>query len=185
MLLKTSAKAKLASVTQQRQRRTLTFAALATLLAVIIIDQLSKFAIVSALSPRQVVPVLGDWFRLYLVRNPGAAFSLGTDATPILASIQLAAVVLCIFLAFRSKSLFTSLTIGLIGGGAAGNLCDRIFREPGGLRGHVVDFLSFWNFAIFNLADAAITVGVVLYLINEFFIAPRRDESIPVEGGQQ
>ncbi|TYR16222.1 signal peptidase II [Corynebacterium urealyticum] len=158
---------------QQSNRGTRTGVALATLAVVVIVDQLSKWLAVATLPPREPVPVLGDWFRFLLVRNPGAAFSMGTDATIVLAFIQLIAVGVAVFLAFRARSGLSALTIGLIGGGAAGNLIDRIFREPGGMRGHVVDFFSFWNFAIFNVADIAINVGVVLYLTIVFIAEPR------------
>ena len=160
---------------QQSNRGTLTGVALATLAVVVIVDQLSKWLAVATLPPREPVPVLGDWFRFLLVRNPGAAFSMGTDATIVLAFIQLIAVGIAVFLAFRARSGLSALTIGLIGGGAAGNLIDRIFREPGGMRGHVVDLFSFWNFAIFNVADIAITVGVVLYLTIVFIAEPRAE----------
>ena len=64
--------------------------------------------------------------------------------------------------------------MGLIGGGAAGNFIDRVFRDPGGLHGHVVDFISVGDFAIFNIADSGITVGVVVYLFYALFIEPRQ-----------
>ncbi|HEY4598973.1 signal peptidase II [Corynebacterium sp.] len=160
---------------QQSNRGTVTAVALATLAVVVIIDQLSKWLAVATLPPREAVPVLGDWFRFLLVRNPGAAFSMGTDATSVLAFVQLIAVGVAVFLAFRARTGLSALTIGLIGGGAAGNLIDRIFREPGGMHGHVVDFFSFWNFAIFNVADIAITVGVVLYLAIVFIVEPRAE----------
>ena len=153
----------------------MTAVALATLAVVVIIDQLSKWLAVATLPPREAVPVLGDWFRFLLVRNPGAAFSMGTDATIVLAFVQLIAVGVAVFLAFLARTGLSALTIGLIGGGAAGNLIDRIFREPGGMHGHVVDFFSFWNFAIFNVADIAITVGVVLYLAIVFIVEPRAE----------
>ena len=153
----------------------MTAVALATLAVVVIIDQLSKWLAVATLPPREAVPVLGDWFRFLLVRNPGAAFSMGTDATIVLAFVQLIAVGVAVFLAFRARTGLSALTIGLIGGGAAGNLIDRIFREPGGMHGHVVDFFSFWNFAIFNVADIAITVGVVIYLAIVFIVEPRAE----------
>ena len=106
----------------------MTAVALATLVVVVIIDQLSKWLAVATLPPREAVPVLGDWFRFLLVRNPGAAFSMGTDATIVLAFVQLIAVGVAVFLAFRARTGLSALTIGLIGGGAAGNLIDRIFR---------------------------------------------------------
>lgn len=148
------------------------------MLGIIAVDQLSKWAVVENLAPSTPYPILGDWFHLYLVRNPGAAFSFGTDATIIFSIIQLAAVALCLFLSFRARSWWSIAPIGLIGGGAAGNLIDRIFRDPGNLHGHVVDFFSFGSFAIFNVADSAITVGVILYLVYTVFVEPRRPSNV-------
>ena len=139
---------------------------------IIVVDQITKWAVVENLEEQRAYPVIGEFFRLYLVRNPGAAFSMGTNATIIFSIFQLVAFLACIVLALRTRYMAGALPIGLIGGGAAGNLVDRIFREPGGMHGHVVDFLSFGSFAIFNVADAAITVGVVCYLIYAFFIEP-------------
>lgn len=83
-------------------------------------------------------------------------------------------------LSFRVRSPWAVASVALIGGGAAGNLVDRIFRDPGGLYGHVVDFISIGNFAIFNVADAAITVGVVVYLIFALVIEPRQIKAAEV-----
>ena len=157
--------------------RRLTLSSLGVLAAVVLCDQLSKWAVVNSLEPHTPYPVVGEWFRLFVVRNPGAAFSLGADATIIFSVFQAIAVVMCVILAFRARTWRGVWPIGFIGGGAAGNLIDRIFRDPGGFHGHVVDFLSFWSFAIFNCADAAITVGVVLYLFNTLILEPRREVS--------
>ncbi|MGJ4078736.1 signal peptidase II [Corynebacterium macclintockiae] len=147
-------------------------AALTLMFGIIAVDQITKWAVVENLEPQRAYPVIGEFFRLYLVRNPGAAFSMGTSATIFFSCFQLIAFLACIVLALRTRYLVGALPIGLIGGGAAGNLIDRVFREPGGMHGHVVDFLSFGSFAIFNVADAAITVGVACYVIYAFFIEP-------------
>ena len=156
---------------------------------IIVVDQITKWAVVENLEEQRAYPVIGEFFRLYLVRNPGAAFSMGTNATIIFSIFQLVAFLACIVLALRTRYMAGALPIGLIGGGAAGNLVDRIFREPGGMHGHVVDFLSFGSFAIFNVADAAITVGVVCYLIYAFFIEPanhvREERKEQEEAGEE
>lgn len=156
---------------------------------IIAVDQITKWAVVEQLEEQRAYPVIGEFFRLYLVRNPGAAFSMGTNATIIFSIFQLVAFLACIVLALRTRYMAGALPIGLIGGGAAGNLVDRIFREPGGMHGHVVDFLSFGSFAIFNVADAAITVGVVCYLIYAFFIEPanhvREERKEQEEAGEE
>lgn len=156
---------------------------------IIAVDQITKWAVVEKLEEQRAYPVIGEFFRLYLVRNPGAAFSMGANATIIFSIFQLVAFLACIVLALRTRYMAGALPIGLIGGGAAGNLVDRIFREPGGMHGHVVDFLSFGSFAIFNVADAAITVGVVCYLIYAFFIEPanhvREERKEQEEAGEE
>ena len=156
---------------------------------IIAVDQITKWAVVENLEEQRAYPVIGEFFRLYLVRNPGAAFSMGTNVTIIFSVFQLVAFLACIVLALRTRYMAGALPIGLIGGGAAGNLLDRIFREPGGMHGHVVDFLSFGSFAIFNVADAAITVGVVCYLIYAFFVEPanhvREERAEQEEAGEE
>lgn len=148
--------------------------ALLLIVAVVALDQLTKWLVVENLDPRTAYPVLGDFARLYLIRNSGAAFSMGENATVVFAVIQIVALVLCAVLAFRVRSGWTVAAVGLIGGGAGGNLVDRIFREPGGLHGHVVDFISIGDFAIFNVADVAINAGVIVYLVYALLVEPRR-----------
>ncbi|WP_312978158.1 signal peptidase II [Corynebacterium sp.] len=148
--------------------------ALFPLLGVVAADQLTKWLVVENLEPTTAYPVIGDIARLYLIRNSGAAFSMGEGATVVFSVIQMVAVLICIVLAFRVRNPWAVAAVGLIGGGAAGNLIDRIFRDPGGLHGHVVDFVSVGSFAIFNVADAAISVGVVVYLVYTLLIEPRK-----------
>lgn len=134
----------------------------ATVLAVAAIDQISKIVAVGALEGRAPVDLLGEWFQLTLLRNPGAAFSMGTGSTWLFTTIQ---IVFIVAVAVGSKWLRTpwpAISAGLIAGGAAGNLIDRLFRDPSFYFGHVVDFLSVRGFAVFNLADSAITVGVIM-----------------------
>ena len=134
----------------------------ATVLAVAAIDQVSKIVAVDALEGKAPVDLLGEWFQLTLLRNPGAAFSMGTGSTWLFTTIQ---IVFIVAVAVGSKWLRTpwpTISAGLIAGGAAGNLIDRLFRDPSFYFGHVVDFLSVRGFAVFNLADSAITVGVIM-----------------------
>lgn len=129
---------------------------------------------VENLQPRTPYPVLGEWFRLYLIRNPGAAFSFANNATVVFSVAQCIATIVCVVLIIRARTWWGSLPAALIGAGAAGNLVDRLFRSPGGFQGHVVDFFSFGRFAIFNVADVSITLGVAAYVIFVLFIEPRR-----------
>jgi len=122
-------------------------------------DQLAKMIAIENLPPERVVPVIGEALQLYLVRNPGAAFSLGENVTWIF-TIALA-VVACVilFLAVtRVRSRLWAVVLGLLLGGVLGNLSDRLFREPGFPVGHVVDFISTpWMMpAIYNVADVFI-----------------------------
>ncbi len=140
----------------------------AVMLVIAALDQVVKQIMVSWLEPGQAVPVIGDWFRFYLLFNPGAAFSMGQNSTWLFTTIQLLFVVGALWFGPRMDTRWEALGLALIAGGALGNLIDRLFREPGFWFGHVVDYISVGNFAVFNLADAAITVGVVVFVLATF-----------------
>jgi signal peptidase II len=112
----------------------------------------------------EAVPLLPG-VSLALSFNTGAAFSMGTSLTPLITTIACAAVGGVIWAARRVASRSWAVVFGLIGGGAAGNLVDRLTRPPGFARGAVVDYVDVSWFAAFNLADAALTAGVALALI--------------------
>lgn len=145
-----------------RRPRRVFFLGVATLVvaADVIIKQVA--ATVWADSP---VSLLGGWVRLAESRNPGAAFGVGTSATPAI-SLLAAAVVLGI-LAFSShyRTRGTALVMGLALGGAAGNLVDRLFRPPGPMRGHVVDWIDIGVWPSFNLADSSLVVAFALAVL--------------------
>lgn len=128
------------------------------ILAVLVLaaDQLAKTVAIDTLPPERVVPVLGEALQFYLVRNPGAAFSLGEGVTWVF-TIALAVVAgVIVFLALRRvRSRLWAVVLGLLLGGVLGNLTDRLVREPGFPVGHVVDFISTpWMMpAIYNVAD--------------------------------
>ncbi|PVZ08907.1 signal peptidase II [Actinomycetospora cinnamomea] len=133
---------------------------------VIVLDLVTKIVMVSWLRDGERVPLIGDLVSFTLVRNPGAAFSLATGLTWVLTLVALAVVVGIVRFARRLRSRGWALALGLVLGGALGNLVDRFFRGPGPLQGHVVDFVSVGWFPVFNVADSAITVGgVVLVLL--------------------
>ena len=143
---------------------------LIALLAVLVLaaDQFTKHLALENLPYEQPVPVIGDFLIFYLVRNPGAAFSLGEEVTWVF-TIALAAVAVVIvwLAATRVKSRLWAVALGLLLGGVLGNLTDRLFRAPGFLRGHVVDWISLFGpydkyWPIFNLADSAIVCGAIL-----------------------
>ena len=101
---------------------------------------------------------------LYLARNPGAAFSTGTSYTLVLTCVALAAAVAVLWTVRRLRSTGWAIGLGFLMAGVLGNLTDRIFRSPGVLRGHVVDFLQLPNWPIFNVADVCINIaaGVII-----------------------
>jgi signal peptidase II len=113
------------------------------------------------------VRILGGAIYLDETRNSGAAFSVGTGATIVLTIVAAGVVAIILRTARRLRSTAWAIALGLILGGALGNLVDRVFRSPGVGRGHVVDWISVFgpdgeHWPIFNLADAAIVCGAIL-----------------------
>jgi signal peptidase II len=114
------------------------------------------------------VEVFGDWFRLHLVRNPGAAFSTGTGLTILLSLLAIAAACLVLWVGRRLGSVVWAVALGLLLAGIGGNLTDRLLREPGPLRGHVVDLFALPHWPVFNVADMCIDIGAGLILLQTF-----------------
>jgi signal peptidase II len=146
---------------------------------VIAIDLASKQLVLSTIGDGRVVKVLGGLVYIDLIRNRGAAFSLGTEVTPVFPIIAAVVIIGILFLSRRLRSVPWAISLGLIMGGSAGNLIDRLFRAPGPMRGDVVDFISLFfpmgeHFAIFNVADSALCIGVGLAVLFEF-TGRRRD----------
>jgi signal peptidase II len=110
------------------------------------------------------VPVVGDLLQLRLVRNPGAAFSLGTSYTAVLTVIAVIAAVVVLVLVRRVGDRLWAFGLGCLLGGVLGNLTDRVFREPSFMQGHVIDFLELPSWPVFNVADICINVaaGVII-----------------------
>jgi len=145
--------------------------ALLVVIIVIALDQLTKNLVVQHLSPPESQPpisIIGDYLSIYYIQNNGAAFSLFANNI-VLALLIIAAIAIIFYLYFRMLNngpLAFKLVFGLIIGGAAGNLIDRAIRG-----GYVVDFVWFripqigYSFAIFNIADASISVGVFLLFV--------------------
>lgn len=135
-------------------------------LAVLVLDQGSKYLVVQNLPPRESVPALGDVLQFYFVRNSGAAFSLASGYTWIFSIAATAVTVFILLFARRIRSLAWAILFGMLLGGTLGNLLDRLFREPGFGVGHVVDFIQVIYFpAIFNIADAFIVSSMGLFVI--------------------
>lgn len=157
--------------------------ALLTVIVVIALDQWAKSQVVQHLSPpesHQPIPLIGQYLTIYYIQNAGAAFSMFAN-TYILALLITVAICLIVYLYARminNGPLLLKLIFGMIIGGATGNLIDRAVRG-----GRVVDFIFFripeigFSFAIFNIADAAISVGVFLLFIFVLFGGVRKTKT--------
>jgi len=128
---------------------------------VVLVDQLTKVWAVSGLSDGPV-RLIGSLLQLRLTRNPGGAFSLLTNLTPVLAVLAVVMVAYIVRTTRRTADIVMAYSLALVLGGAMGNLVDRLVRSPGFLRGEVVDFIKVPHWPTFNVADSAITVGVIL-----------------------
>jgi signal peptidase II len=129
------------------------------------VDVITKMLAVEHLTGRPDVEIVGDLLVLNLVRNPGAAFSTGTAYTGVISCFAIAAVAVILYLVRRVGSLAWAVALGLLLAGVLGNLTDRLFREPGPLRGHVIDFFMLPNWPVFNVADICIDVAAVLIVV--------------------
>jgi signal peptidase II len=148
-------------------RRPRTRLLLAVAAAVLVLDVASKLVVVATIAPGEDIRVLGGLLYLTQWRNVGAAFSFAEGATLLFSLVAVVVAVVIVRTARRLYSTGWAITLGLVLGGAVGNLLDRIFRDPGFLRGGVVDFLSVFApdgraFPVFNLADSAIVCGGIL-----------------------
>ncbi|MGW3678475.1 signal peptidase II [Streptomyces prasinus] len=132
------------------------------------LDLISKMIVVAELEHHEPIEIVGEWLRFEAIRNAGAAFGFGEAFTVIFTLIAAVVIVVIIRLARKLYSLPWAIALGLLLGGALGNLTDRIFRSPGVFRGAVVDFIAPKGFAVFNLADSAIVCGGVLIVLLSF-----------------
>jgi signal peptidase II len=143
-----------------------------TALLALVVDQVVKYLSVQHLDPSDPLRILGGALYLSLVRNSGAAFSLGSDYTFVFPIITLVVVGWIAWMARRLRSLPWAVALGLVLGGALGNLGDRLFRAPGPFQGRVVDMFSLFapygeRFAVFNVADSCLSIGVCLAVLLE------------------
>lgn len=136
---------------------------------VLVLDIVTKVLAVRLLPPGQPVSIIGDTVTWTLVRNSGAAFSMATGYTWVLTLIATGVVVGIFWMGRRLVSPWWALGLGMILGGAMGNLVDRFFRAPGPLRGHVVDFLSVGWWPVFNVADPSVVGGAILLVVLSMF----------------
>lgn len=161
-----AAKAEETEVKAPRRRQPLLLSVAAVVLT---LDIVTKVLAVKLLTPGQPVPIFGDTVTWTLVRNSGAAFSMATGYTWMLTLIASAVVVGIFWMGRRLVSPWWAVGLGMILGGATGNLVDRFFRSPGPLRGHVVDFLSVGWWPVFNVADPSVVGGAILLVVLSVF----------------
>jgi signal peptidase II len=144
----------------RRARWLITTAAL-----VYLADVVSKHLVVAKLSDRPPVRVIPHVLTLTVTRNAGAAFSIGPGATILFTAVAAVVVVVIVRTARSLASRGWAISLGLLLGGALGNLTDRIFRAPAAFRGHVIDWIQFPHWPVFNLADSAIVTGGLLAVV--------------------
>jgi signal peptidase II len=157
-------------------------------LLVLGLDQLTKVLALHHLTPGEPVNVVGSLLKFNLIRNPGAAFSLGSNLTPVISAIQIIVAVGVVYLSRKLGSIGWAVAFGLLFGGAIGNITDRVFREPSPFHGHVVDFLQTPHWAIFNVADMAVTSAAILLVIQTLRgirLDGTKDQGKPASGGAE
>ena len=136
-----------------------------TALAVIGADQVTKAITVATREGRPPVHLIGRVLTIDVSRNAGAAFSFAPAATLIYTCVAVAVAAAILINAPRLRSAAWAAALGLLLGGAIGNLCDRLARAPGIGRGAVIDFIDLQHFATFNIADSCLTCGAVLVVL--------------------
>lgn len=134
-------------------------------LAVVAVDQLTKHWAVNELADNRTIEVFWT-LQWNLAFNSGMAFSRGQGLGPVIAVVATIVIVWLLASLRGAGGRTATIGMGLVIGGAAGNLVDRIFRGDAWLRGAVVDFIDFQWFPIFNIADIAINVGAGLLILN-------------------
>lgn len=130
-----------------------------------VIDQGTKIWAVAHLEGEPSRNLIGSLLKLTFTRNPGAAFSAFTGHTEVFTALATIATLVILYLTPRVRSSGWAIALGLLLAGILGNLTDRVFRQPGHFRGHVVDFLQLPHWPIFNLADVSIDIGVALIIL--------------------
>ncbi len=152
---------------------------------VVAIDVFTKQWALSALEPGVRHFVVGDLLSLQLVFNSGAAFSLGEDYTWVLTVVAAVVTVGIVYYARRARTPLAIALLGVALGGALGNLIDRLFREPGFGRGHVVDMINYNNVFVGNVADIAIVGAAIVFmgvsLFGKRLLEPAANDAAPVD----
>lgn len=128
---------------------------------VVVVDQITKILAVAYLENKPAIELLGKYFGLQFTRNPGAAFSFGTNVTFVFTIFSITVSAFLIWKSSVVENKLWAIAAGGFLGGALGNLIDRLVRSPEFFHGHVVDFLAFPNFPLFNIADTAVTLSAI------------------------
>ena len=144
---------------------------------VLAVDQATKALAERGLVEGERTDLVGGLLGLQLLYNPGAAFSMGSGYTVVFTVIMVVVVVVVARSARRLGSLGWAWALGLLLGGAAGNLVDRLVREPGPGRGEVVDFIAYADWFIGNVADIAIVAAAATLVLLSL-------RGVPLEGGR-
>jgi len=132
---------------------------------VVAVDQLTKAWAEATFTQGERVPLVGDLLGLTLLYNDGAALSIGGGMTWVFTLAAVVVSVVILRIAPRLGSRGWTVALGLLLGGAVGNLVDRLFREPGFARGHVVDFIAYLDWFVGNVADIAIVVAAGMVVV--------------------
>lgn len=137
----------------------------AVALVVLVVDQLTKIWAVATFTEGERVPLVGDLLGLTLLYNPGAALSIATGMTWVFTLAAVGVSIVVVRISARLGSRTWAVALGLLLGGAVGNLIDRLVREPGFAVGHVVDFIAYGNLFVGNVADIAIVAAAGLIIL--------------------
>ena len=161
-------------------RASLAVAQFGTAATVLAVDLLTKALAVSLIPSDRMISVLGGHVTIGVERNAGAALSIGQDHTWLFTGILVAVIGVLFWWGRRSDSPLAGMGVGLVLGGALGNLGDRVFRAPGPFRGHVVDFLAIGQWPVFNVADVGIACGVAILAWRSAYGSPRAAPTPPM-----
>lgn len=155
--------------TEPRPTRRLFWFVLAIALVVILADQGTKWWAEATLGNGEVITVISGILSFWLVYNPGAAFSIGAEFTWVFTIIAGVAAIAIGWYAWRVRSRWWMVALGLLLGGAVTHFGDRLFRQPGFGRGHVVDFIDYAGYFVGNVADIALVGGAILIAVLSLF----------------
>lgn len=161
----------MALLTKHLNREAATRLSFAVALGLLAVDQLTKNLARDSFQDGPV-EVIGTWLRFRYAQNPGAAFSSFSESGQLIGFIAVGVTIFIVYMIARTTRRVELIALGLILGGALGNLTDRIFRGEGFFDGAVVDWIDWWFIPTFNIADAALNVGVALLLLAALVAGP-------------